>query len=457
MPTQPSLPLEADHEAAYKRFETPEKYPFGAFTPKHPKFNRRGEVLTGTSSKTTTYVDLRIGECECGDGFAFKWDQKRQTFYQNRYCIHKLRMIASIVTANDDPDIQEDLDRAYLSAVSSRYNQWVAVSAFHKELRRGDFSQAWFFGLIVATKRGIRGVMHYLLNIVYEETRDHELAEYLVRARSCQRYHNLREMARAIAWFCRSKKKWELPARFHIFEAEMRGYMRLVRKYGREVAGHGNIIPAKDKAKLYKAMKTGFEERDLATFQYGLKGLQKLVFIEQDEKSSTKKDRALSDHRYEIYDWLYNQADENFAADHPVWTVIAAVNARIQADLGIGYHELNAIGDALTGEPLHGAMPPQRKKNVLRRPLPPIPYGYWPPAPLYAHDNHSWKGKALMRRHPEQLEHMAEQTDLDFRWCGAYFGVGYRMVAFREHGDISEWHKVRWPKELFKAVSTLWY
>lgn len=232
MQSQPSLPLGSGKTSAYRKFETPENYPYGDFTPKHPAFTRTGEVHTGTNNKVATFVDLSIGECECADGFAFKFDQQRGRWYENRYCIHKMRMIASIVASNSDASKRESLNRAYLAALSTRYNKWEAVSAFHKELRRGDFEQAWFWGLIVSTQRGIRGVMQYLLNIVYEETRDHELASFLIKCRSCQRYHNLRDMARAIAWFCRSIKKWELPARFSIFQNEMRGYMRLVRKYG---------------------------------------------------------------------------------------------------------------------------------------------------------------------------------------------------------------------------------
>ncbi len=455
MPSQASLPLAGGNVdlSAYKRFAIPEHYPIGEFQSLHPRFEKRGKVLTGTTTKSETFVDMTIGECECQDGFAFKYDQKQGHWYKNRYCIHKMRMLSSIVESSKDDLLSEkdrtEITKAYMNALSTRYNKYETISAFHKELRRGDFEKAWFWGMIASAQRRIRGVMQYLLNIVYEETRDHELASFLIKARSSDRYHNLKDMTKAIAWFCAAKKKWELPYRFDVFSAEMEGYMRLVKAYGKEVAGHGNVIASTEKGKLYRHMTNGFAAQDQATFQHGLKGLQKLQYGDNEKHQYN--------HRYEIYEWLYDKAHQFLDSDHPVWTVIEVVNEKIAADLGIGYHDLNTIGDALMGEPLHGGLPAAVKRAIALRPSARAVIGQWPEIPLYAHDNHSYKGKALMRRYPDQLKPGVEQTDIDFRWCGAYFGVAYRMIAFRQHGGISEWEQVKWPQELYKAVDTLWY
>jgi len=449
MTGQIELPLsDSALQKLYKPFEIPPNYPAGSFKPEHPAFNKFGEVHTGTDSKLTTFVDLRIGECECKDGFAFRWDSKRDRWFDAAYCIHKMRMLSSIVSNAGDTD-KEQLQRAYLRALSTRYNQWDTVSAFHKELRRGDFEQAWFWALILSTHRGVRGVFRYMLNIIYEETRDHDLALHLIATTPHSRYHNLLDMARTILWFCRSTKKWELPTRFAIFDAEMQGYSSLVKSFGKEVAGHGNIINKDNKAKLYADLSNGYADGDLVRFQRGLKGLQKLQYGDGD--------KDLQAHRYEMYETMYDIADTDLDDQHPVWTVISAVNARIEANLGIGYHELNAIGDSLMGEPLNGGLSPAKRAIILRRPQPPIPLAHWPAIPLYSHDNHTYKGKALMRKFPEQLKVGAEQTDLDFRYCGAYFGVGFRTVAFRQHGEIAPWHTVVWPKQLFRNVEKLWY
>lgn len=441
MPSQPNLFED------YSKFPVPEAYPKGDFAPKHAAFEKCGEVHTGTTNKKTVFVDMRIGECQCNDGYAFKYDQKRGKWYDNKYCIHKMRLLSSIVT-DANPNDRPALDRAYLLALGTRYNRYETISAFHKELRRGDFEKAWFWGLIVSTQRRIRGVFQYLLNIVYEETRDHDLALYLLKLRSGEGFHDLPHMAKAIAWFCSSIKKWEMPGRYDIFNAEMEGYNLLVKKYGKEVAGHGNVITRSDRKLMFKRMSDGYTSDDPVIFQYGLKGLQKLEYGGGEQK--------LYDHRFDIYERLYDLASDK-PDYHPVWSVIGVVNTRIEANYGIGYHELNAIGDALMGEPLHGSLQPLRMKALRSRPTPPIPIGQWPEIPLYAHDNHSYRGKALMRRYPEQLKPGVPQTDLDFRWCGAYYGVCYRMLAFKQHGDIHEWHKVKWPSRLFKIVEKLWY
>lgn len=451
MPTQPDL--FAGIPPAYSKFAIPEHYPVGTFQPKHKDFGVKGEVHTGTSSKTSVFVDLSIGECECQEGFAFRYDPKKGIWYESKYCIHKMRMLSSLVD-QASADKRPEYERAYLRALTTRYNVYEAVSAFHKELRRGDTPAAWFWGLIVATHRGVRGVFQYLLNIIYEETRDHELALYLIEARQRDSFHNLREMSKAIGWFSASIKKWHMPARYAIFEAEMQGYMRLAKNFGKEVAGHGNVITSSEKHAFYRAMRTGLDGGDLATFQYGLKGLQKLQY---DPGSTKPNEKKLYNHRYEMYEWLYDTAESLCHEDHPVWTVISVVNAKITANLGIGYHDLNAIGDVLIGEPLHGALARPLKKAILNRPPRTVIIGEWPQIPLYASDNHTYRGKALMRRFPDQLKASVPQTDLDFRWCGAYFGVAYRMVSVRQHGSVEAWHKVTWPKWLHNFTVDMFY
>ena len=441
------------YEGNVPRF--PEDYPFDQFKPLDPAFIRKGEVLTGGRRSRRTYVDLSIGECECGFGYAWRWDSKGEKWFAGGYCSHKLRMICSIIDNVSNPVEHERMRRAYLKAVSTRYNRFEVVSAFHKELRRGDFEKAWFWGLMLANFRGTHGVFHYLLNIVYEETRDHELAAYLLKVRNDPRQRTIEKLSQAISWFCASKKKWELPHRYDIFLAEMRGYEKLAKEFGPDVAKGGNIIaPEGAKEKFLKYMEEGLLKSDHVQFQRGLKGLQKLRYTDKENP----KPEDLNDHRYWLYERLYDLADEHLPDSHGVWTVISVVNDRILSDHGIGYHELNAIADALMGEPTDSGLlsPTERKRAVARPPAKP-PVGIWPKIPLYASDNHTYLGKALLRRYPDQLKPKAEQTDLDFRWCGAYFGVAYRMLAFRQHGSISEWHEVDWPKELYRIVNILWY
>lgn len=234
----------------------------------------------------------------------------------------------------------------------------------------------------------------------------------------------------------------------------MHGYRLLAKAYSPDVAKGGNIIPADQKPKLVKFVKQGANSGDMVMFQRGLKGLQKLQFKPGGMPSPTD----YNDYRYEIYELLYDIAEKQWSADDDRWGVIAYVNARMAADLGIGYHELNAIGDAITGEPYgDGLLSPLKRDIAVKRPPAPVPLGRWPAIPLYASDNHTWAGKALLRRFPEQLKPGAKQTDLDFRYCGAYFGVAYRMISQHQHGRVADWHETTWPEDIYNITQTLWY
>lgn len=446
-------------EDAYKPFgELPDDYPRHEYTPLFRGFHGRAHVVSGVRYKRRYLVDLTLNECTCQKGNAVAWTNKGTAkkpdgyWYNQAYCTHKLSMMASIIAGWKVKATLPDAEQAYVKALATRYNPFEAVSAFHKEVRRGDFEQAWFWGLVLSAKRGMTGVTNYLLNIVYEETRDHALAEHLITLSQSRSNVTMQTMAAAIAWFCASPKKWELPHRFAIFQDEMRGYDSLVKSFSPDVAKGAGIIPSENETALKRDMSEGFKAKDWPRFQRGWKGLQKMVFAD--------KHSSLDDYRHYLYEFLYDFADERLSETHPVWTVVAVVNARIEAGNAAGYHELNAIADAIMGEPASaGLLPPERVKRLLARPTPGIPYAKWPPIPLYAHDNHTWGGKALMRRFGHQLKPGAEQTDLDFRWCGAYFGVCYRTLCFDQHRKVLDvpWSEVKWPKELQRIVESLWY
>mgnify|MGYP001127302723 CR=1 FL=1 len=463
------MPKDLFDDGRYEPFGDvyPDDYPFFQFKPPHPVFDRRGEVIAGTRHRRKFFVDMGIGECQCSDnpgGYAFAVNDRaaKGGWYERAYCVHKLRMMSLIVQrfrdgAEETKFSLKDIESAYLKSLGSRYNQFEVVSAFHKELRRGDFSAAWFWGLILTTKRGIRGVLNYMLNIIYEETRDHDLADYLLRARTSPALITFTTLSRCISWFCATPKKWELPLRLAIFTAEMKGYDALVKDYGKDVAKGGNIIAQPGaKESLLKHMQHGAKKNDFVQFQRGLKGLQKLKYFDGEDRDGSK----LQEHRLWLYSELYDLGESLHPDSHGMWRIVEFVNRRIAAGLGIGYHELNAIADALAGEPIDaGILAGLPHKLATARPQPQIPLFHWPQIPLYAQDNHTFAGKRLINRFPDQLKPGAAQTDLDFRWCGAYFGVAYRMLCHNQHGKVDgvEWREVEWPSPYYRIVNSLWY
>lgn len=427
-----------------------EDYPKHTFKGVSPPFSRRAEVAIRMGKGERKFlVDLNIGECECPGGQAWAWDNDRSKWYAKAFCTHKLRMMASVVE-NAAPGAKDRLYQEYIISVGTRYNVWEVASAFHKELRRGDFTKAFFWGMILGTKRGTAGIFKYLLNIIYEETRDHEMALWLIEINHDRSRHNYANISKAIRYFCQAKKKWELPERLAIFEAEMRGYQQLVKEFGTDVAKGSKIIAAEQKLNLLDNMKRGFAKKNLPQVQYGLKGLQKLDCDDLDQ------------HRYWIYEQLYEYIDATIkftGKPGTAWDIIEVINARIAAGFGIGYHEINALADAIAGETVSvGTLAPLARKAVLAAPSPAHMLGIWPAIPIYAHDNHTYRGKQLIRKWPEELKPDATQEHLDFRLCGAYFGVAWRMQAYNQHGSIDiPWDQVNWATWLYNVVMSLWY
>lgn len=350
----------------------------------------------------------------------------------------------------------EELLWPYLKALGTRFNSFETVSAFHKELRRGDHLRAFVWASVLSTYRGLKGVIKYMLNIVYEETRDHNLAAHLLALyqKSLEETPDVADVCKAIGYFCAAPKKWELNHRYLIFQSEMAGYKNLANKYGYGVARAKEIIPADQIPVLKKTLIKGFARGDVVLVQEGLKGLFK-----------AKSDKSHEDHKLFIFkllsDILDNEYVNKFSNDHEGSAKIQHFIADRYNVMGdIGYHEINALCDSLTGESYEaGLLPSHIVKSILRaKKLPSVPLGVIPHIPLYAHDNHTWAGKALMRKYKNQLLPGADQRDIDFRWCGAYFGVAWRYLAYNQHKSCNvKWNEVEWPNTLYQHVSAMWY
>jgi len=428
------------------------KAPDYVHVPAHPKFKGKCEVLgyehhQRKDLKGPKYsVDLTANICSCSNGADKQWHGKHQRWEVNVYCSHKLRAMADILEREGRP---VDMQIAYAKALAGRYNAFEVVSAFHKELRRGDIERAMFWGTMLANFRKISGVNRYLLNILYEETRDHTLGRHLLDTMIDGDANDYDGMCRNIVLFCRSKKKWELPHRMKYLQAEMDGYKRLIEKYGRDVAKGGNIIDNAALRPLMDMLLKSLRSKVLADVQYALKGLQKLKVDNIDQ------------HRANIL----NMVHDKFIVGTPVARragyneLYQFIGDRAGNGFGIGYHELNAYIDFVCGETYApGLTDAAALKTTLQSPPPKLRLGVSPLIPLYAQDNHTWAGKALIRRFPNEWVPGAVQEHMDLRLCGAYIGVVYRHLAFQQFGRIDcNWEQVGWPNHLSDTVSNLWY
>lgn len=417
--------------------------------PKPPELRGTCEVNSKTTDNTYT-VDLDEMVCDCQHGAAWRWNKRK--WVPNSLCSHKLKAVASLLQQNPDND---KLREFYEESIGNRFNAFESVSAMHKELRRADVEKALYWASVIIPHRGRHGVVQYCRRISFEETRDINLYRYATKVSTKGTSVSTLEMQRVVARFCAAPKKWELPWRREIYLGEMQGYRRLVKEFGPAVAGN-NAIEAPLQPKMREAMLEGFATGDRTLLQYGLKGWYK---CKNDNFDHMKVD-MLND--------LIDVADgthPNKFSYSEAWVddLHSAIMAKFRQFGDIRYHELNALADALTGEDGHdprATLKMAAHKRIVNNPKTyHLPLGELRKVPLYAQDNHTWAGKAKMRSYRAQLDPGAKQTDLDFRMCGAYMGVGWRTLAMHQHGTIDcKWGDVKWePKWLWQHLDNMFY
>lgn len=96
---------------------------------------------------------------------------------------------------------------------NARKNTWNIISAMHKEIRRSNFDRALYYSKWLSLSRSNISIMRYLVDIVFEETRNVPLYLTLLKCT---------EPDRAIQLISHSVKKWEDPSRSDIFKRKTR-------------------------------------------------------------------------------------------------------------------------------------------------------------------------------------------------------------------------------------------
>ena len=441
----------------------PQDYPDSdSYKPPHPVFCGIHEVKSASKKGVTYEVDFDTGECSCAHGKAWRYVTSNKRWYPNNWCTHKMRAAASLLSHTDDPSAQA----AYNKLLGERYIIYESVSAFHKELRRGDHKAAQYWALSVGAHRGLIGVIRYMTNILFEESRDLDMYALLMNLSEKGRKVTYDETMAAVRLFCKIPKKWELEPRLGIFLDEMRGYRALAKDYTYQVARAKDIIDPSENPKLVKSLIHGLHVGDRVAVQYGLKGILKSMH--------EKGERHHIQLKVQLFNILtdalnkegpFNELRREWAFDEDYALRVHSLVMRRYSTLGdFGYHELNALCDAITGEAYPNgehllSKPLKRLYGAKNKPYVP-PLGLVKTIPLYALDNHNYRGKALMKRWAMELQPGAEQDNLDFRWCGAYMGVAWRYLAYNQLQSCEvKWGDVKWnkPPWLYKHLSNMFY
>lgn len=439
-----NLSLQKQHPITEQHKNMSDNYPDEA--PPMPASLHGIATVTGGTDRSLRYVvNFDIGECDCQHGAAWKWDNRK--WVPGNLCAHKLKAISSKITAQLEHNIRDtELIKYYEESIGRRHNAFVAVSAMHKEIRRGDVEAALYWATCMIPHRGLVGVINYLRNIVFEETRDIRLYRYILYLSSKGRSVTRKEMNRAVARFTRAPKKWELDWRLPLFIDEQKAYRQLADKFTYDVAKPQDQIPEDARNTLHKELLAGFKEADRVRVQYGLKGLLKTKSPDHDK------------FRIAIFNYLVDVLNGDFPNAFDYSEVYSRqlhemILMRIRNHGAPGYHEINALCDALTGEMrlsrdyVAASLPHNKHRVLVNSPrVYALPLGDMRRVPLYANDNHTWPGKALMRQYGEtELQPGVQQTHIDFRYCGAYVGVAWRLLAWKQRATIDcKWERVKW-------------
>jgi hypothetical protein len=117
----------------------------------------------------------------------------------------------------------EERGTAHLQWVSSvihshRTANYTSISAFHKELRRGDYARAYIWAKTVMLFRKEKGLKEYLRSVLWEETRNIEMYQNW-RANPGMPWE---EMLRQ---FCGSTKKYEIEGSKGSFHIQVRAIL----------------------------------------------------------------------------------------------------------------------------------------------------------------------------------------------------------------------------------------
>lgn len=291
--------------------------------------------------------------------------------------------------------------------------QYLATSALHKEVRRGDLVRAAQWGRVKAAYGGASKVKAYVSNIVLEETRNFDLMLRYAK----QGGHDPHQVLAAVVG---SRKKWELPGRVEAFSAYVQAYANVFEKVQAKFTVAPQVL------------------RDVLLNSESLLELYEHFWIVK----------------------LLQQPDLELV----LWTALRDRSERcsdpIQAALGFkpyggscaGFYQAKMGCELVTG--LY--TPEMNAVDVLPAPILAPDVFSIPSMPSYVCDNHTRVGLKLLVPNLHRIEPGKPlPSGIDIRWSGLLRGVAWRYFAFAQFGmgykDLA-WERVSIPFTTWRYV-----
>jgi hypothetical protein len=297
-----------------------------------------------------------------------------------------------------------------IHADGCKRSRFEIVSALHKEIRRGDVETALYWADLLS-KYSDDYVLNYVRRLVGEETRNWTL---FMRALS-PGASTYRDLVAAVA---SSRKKWEHPNGFRLFDEQMRAYNREThagRPWSEVLSRLTDAVAHDDVSKLYDAwtaLDSGGVPEAIAAMDH--------VLIAAAEK------------RFPVIGGQPAAFLESYtqATKQDVWEARLSLVEMVAGSWNPSMNEF-PYGD--------GLMPEFSDGRVLRR---------FPP---YVYDRHVRQGARRIAEHREDIAPMTRLPEgIDLRWSGQIEGVAWRYAAFAQFGDCYRdvpWERVEMSAE----------
>lgn len=276
-----------------------------------------------------------------------------------------------------------------LKKIQSKENstKWLLKSAFHKEVRRCDVERGYHYAMLIKELLGASTLRSYCRMIIFEETRNIKLYEKMYTERG-------REIEHAIALIA-SKNKWHLDGRSEAYPVYLQA--------------HANILKSD---KRFSAI---------------------------DCKKIIQQGSLLE--RYELFfGEHYERIDEDIkivkAMLQSELKQSSNVYARILGSRKLDFYEIKVGHEILVGMfDTHSC-----DKFEYEKPTRLVFPEYAP----YVYDNHTFQGKALLRKHWNDIRFGKELPyPIDIRWSGLIRGVAWRELGRGRNLIETNWEDIK--------------
>lgn len=282
-----------------------------------------------------------------------------------------------------------------------KFFKYSTVSAFHKEIRRGDVKRAINFGYWVKEMSGEYYLKNYVKNIVTEETRSDVLAK---------KFKNNTDLSweEMVSDLCVTKKWYDIPSRAAIECDEIRARWNA------------------------KKMERSNDDIRIGLDAVLKSGIPYEIFLFHFSISNDDESRDV--YRKAIYEKMKEKGIGDIASSY--WGYADDTIAMIDVLQGFIGEERNSAVEKVESD-----------MKIYKDFIPVIP--------VYAEDAHTMLGKNRMLKSVGNIlakEKLPE--DIDLRWSGTAIGIVFRCLKTLQGKNVHcNWEEVEWPDDIWQIIT----